>query len=94
VIRSATPPAVQIAAVRQALRQVEPSAGLEVETMFGGIGFAFLPSQVGAALMGRVGALALVLALIALYGVLAYSITRRTREIDIRIAVGATSKDV
>jgi predicted permease len=94
VIRSATPPAVQIAAVRQALRQVEPSAGLEVETMFAGIGFAFLPSQVGAALMGSIGALALVLALIGLYGVLAYSITRRTREIGIRIAVGATSKDV
>jgi ABC-type antimicrobial peptide transport system permease subunit len=94
VIRSATPPAGQIAAVRQALRQVEPSAGLEVETMFAGIGFAFLPSQVGAALMGSVGALALVLALIGLYGVLAYSITRRTREIGIRIAVGATSKDV
>ena len=94
VIRSATPPAGQLAAVRQALRQTELSAGLEVETMFAGIGFAFLPSQVGAALMGSVGALALLLALIGLYGVLTYSITRRTREIGIRVAVGATWKDV
>jgi predicted permease len=94
VIRSEMPPAAQIAAVRQALRQAEPAAGLEVETMFAGIGFAFLPSQVGAALMGSVGALALVLALIGLYGVLAYSITRRTREIGVRVAVGATPKHV
>ena len=94
VIRSAIPPAGQLAAVRQTLRQMELSAGLEVETMFSGIGFAFLPSQVGAALMGSVGALALLLALIGLYGVLAYSITRRTREIGIRIALGATSKDL
>jgi predicted permease len=94
VIRSDTPPAAQLAAVRQTLRQVEPSAGLEVETMFAGIGFAFLPSQVGAALMGSVGVLALVLALVGVYGVLAYSVTRRIREIGIRVAVGATSKHV
>jgi ABC-type antimicrobial peptide transport system permease subunit len=94
VIRSGMAPAEQLAAVRRALRQVEPSAGLEVETMFAGIGFAFLASQVGAALMGSVGALALFLALMGLYGVLAYSITRRTREIGVRIAVGATSKHV
>jgi predicted lysophospholipase L1 biosynthesis ABC-type transport system permease subunit len=94
VVRSALPPAEQIAAVRQTLRQAEPSAGLEVETMFAGIGFAFLPSQVGAALMGSVGALALFLALIGLYGVLAYSIARRTREIGVRVAIGATPTHV
>jgi ABC-type antimicrobial peptide transport system permease subunit len=44
--------------------------------------------------MGSVGALALVLALIGLYGVLAYSITRRTREIGVRVAVGATPSQV
>ena len=94
VVRSATPPAAQLTGVRDALRRAEPGAGLEVQTMFAAIGFAFLPSQIGAALTGSIGALGLFLAVIGLYGVLAFSVARRTREIGIRIAIGAAPRHV
>ncbi|HEY6344233.1 MAG TPA: ABC transporter permease [Bryobacteraceae bacterium] len=89
VVRSAIPPLEQLGAVRETLRRVEPNAGLEVSTLYSSIGFAILPSQVGAVLMGAIGLLGLVLASVGLYGIMAYSIARRTQEIGIRMALGA-----
>jgi predicted permease len=94
VLRSATPPGTQLQAVHAALRRVEPNAGLEVAPLYDSIGLAFFPSQMGAALLGGIGVLGLILATIGLYGVMVYSVGRRTREIGVRLALGADRRDI
>jgi predicted lysophospholipase L1 biosynthesis ABC-type transport system permease subunit len=94
VVRSTVPPATQLAPMRDALRQVEPAAAVEVSTLFSSIGLAFLPSQIGAVLMGSIGVLGLVLASVGLCGMMAYSVARRTREIGIRMAIGASRRTI
>lgn len=95
VIHTASDPHQYIQPIRAVVQGLDPNLAVtDVQTMNEHLGFAFYPARMSASLVGLFSLLGLSLAMLGLYGLLAFVIRRRTREVGIRMALGAQKKDV
>jgi predicted permease len=94
LVRTEGLPITALSTVKNRLTDLDPSASVDAKTMQDNLSSLYAPSRMGAVLLGCLAALSLLLTVVGLYGVIAYTVDRRTPEFGIRIALGASQAQI
>jgi predicted permease len=94
VVRSQRAPNEITATLERTLTDLEPNAQVTVQSWPDAIARTFLPAQAAAVALGVMGLLAAMLAVTGIFGMAAYNVSRRMKELGIRVALGARAKHV
>jgi predicted permease len=82
------------AAIRKTLQQLAPGMPIQIEARYDEIGGSLFPSQMATISLGVMGIMGAMLAVTGVFGLAAYSVSKRLRELGIRVALGAQRKEV
>jgi predicted permease len=95
VARSSLPPEDALKRIQQTINVLDSTLPFfQADSLEDHMSLPLLPARIGAAMLGAFGVLAIVLAATGVYGMLAYAVSRRSREIGIRVAIGASSAQI
>jgi predicted permease len=94
VVRSSRDPQQLAAAMRSALRDIDPGMAVAIQPWSTELGGTLFPSRLATVSLGVLGMMGAMLSITGTFGMAAYSVSKRLRELGIRVALGAQRKEV